>query len=103
MNTDTEQENIPQVTVYSGPTQLETEMVRGSLMAAGIPAAIGEQVTEAYAPMLAVSEGYWGTITVPAPYEAQARTVLAGLAEGEARVSDEELESAALDSFDPRV
>ena len=103
MNTGTAHEETPQVTVYSGATQLETEMVRGSLMAAGIPAFIGEQVTEAYAPLLESSRGFWGTIIVPASFEEQAYSIIRALESGNTGVSDAELESAALDSYDPRV
>ena len=91
------------VPVYTGANQPDAGIVRGALMAAGIPAIIGERVTEAYAPNLAIAEGHWGTIAVPQELEVQARQVLAAFAEGQGRIPDDELDAAALGSFDPRV
>jgi|GEM_PF-4526451 hypothetical protein len=83
------------VAVFAAANQMDAEIIRATLEAEGIPAAIGEQVTEFYAPILQVSEGMWGKVVVPAVFAGQARQLIADLQEGKGRVSEEELADAA--------
>ena len=90
------------VAVYAAPDQVTAEVVRGALEAEGIPALIGEQVADAMAGPLAVGDGFWGEIRVPASHEQQARDVLAAYEQGSA-TSDEELTAQAEAASDPQV
>ncbi len=90
------------VAVYAAPDQVTAEVVRGALEGEGIPAVIGEQVADAMAGPLAVGDGFWGEVRVPASYEDQARGVLAAFEQGSA-TSDEELTAQAEAASDPQV
>jgi hypothetical protein len=91
------------VAVFAAPDQLTAEMIRVILESQGIAAVIGERVTDAYAPLLQIAEGYWGEVCVPVEQEAEARAVLADVEEGVYRVSEEELTRAATESTHPGV
>jgi len=101
---DVPEDNAPGTfAVFRAATEIEAEMVRLLLEAEGIPARIGEQVTRYYAPTLQIAEGYWGTVLVPAAAAEQAQAVLDAYAEGQGRVSEEELAAAAEQATDPGV
>jgi hypothetical protein len=90
------------VAVYAAPDQMTAEIVRAALEAEGIPALIGEQVTDA-APTLSIGEGFWGEVHVPATLAEEARLILQAIEEGRLGVSDEELNAAAERESDPGV
>jgi hypothetical protein len=91
------------VAAFRAATEIEAEMVRLLLEAEGIPARIGEQVTMAYAPTLQVAGGYWGTVFVPSEARQRAQEILDAYAEGQGRVSEEELAEAAERAEHPGV
>ncbi|GAB4470456.1 MAG: hypothetical protein OHK0029_43270 [Armatimonadaceae bacterium] len=96
MNQQDEAGNGTEVVVaYVAPNEWLAEMVRANLESEGIPARIGERVTDAYAPVLQVSEGYWGEVVVPAEFAERAQEVIAALEAGAGAFSDEELAAAA--------
>ena len=90
------------VAVYAAPDQVTAEVVRGALEAEGVPAQIGEQVADAMAGPLAVGDGFWGEVRVPASHEQQARAILDAFEQGSA-TSDEELTAQAEAASDPGV
>ena len=90
------------VAVYAAPDQVTAETVRGALEAEGIPAVIGEQVADAFSGAMALGEGFWGEVRVPATYEQQARDALAAF-EQETALSEEELAAQAEAASDPQV
>ena len=90
------------VAVYAAPDQVTAEVVRGALEGEGIPAVIGEQVADAMAGPLAVGDGFWGEVRVPASYEPQARAALEAFEQGGV-TSDEELTAQAEAASDPQV
>lgn len=86
------------VAVFAAPDRMTAEMVRGALEDAGIPALIGEQVTDAYAGAFALAEGYWGEIRVPAGDAERARELLQALESGQGAATDADLAAAADDA-----
>jgi hypothetical protein len=90
------------VAVYAAPDPMTAEIVRAALEAEGIPALIGEQVTDA-APTLSVGEGFWGEVHVPASLAEEARLILQAIDEGRLGISEEELTEAAERDCDPGV
>lgn len=83
------------VAVYAAPNEMMAELVRGTLEAEGIPAVISQRVTQAYASLLQLAEGFAGEVCVAARDEERARIMLSGFDEGWGRISEEELAEAA--------
>lgn len=91
------------VAVYAAPSAITAEVVRGALEAEGIPAVIGEQVADAYAGALALGEGYWGEVRVPAPDADRARDLLEKFEHPAGAAADAELNAQAEAASDPEV
>ena len=91
------------VAVYAAPDAITAELVRGALEAQGIPAVIGEQVSDALGGPLEVGEGYWGEIRVSPQDADRAREVLQALEQGQGATSDAELTAQAEAASDPQV
>jgi hypothetical protein len=88
--------------VYAAPNQVVAELACQVLAEEGIPAVIGERVTDALG-SIRVSEGFWGEVCVPPSQEARARAVLEAFLASAGQISDEELTEAAENASDPGV
>jgi len=88
--------------VYAAPNQLLAEMACQALAEEGIPAVIGERVTDALG-SIRISEGFWGEVCVPPSQEERARAVLEAFLASAGEISEEELTEAAERESDPGV
>jgi len=92
------------VAVFAAPDEATAGIVRGMLEAEGVPAVIGEQVTDAYRGPLTIAEGYYAEVRVAAEDADIARALLDAYERGErGPATDAELSAHAEASFDPRV
>jgi hypothetical protein len=88
--------------VYAAPNQLLAELAVQALAEEGIPAVIGERVTDALG-SIRVSEGFWGEVCVPPSQEERARAVIDAFLASAGEISEEELAAAAERESDPGV
>jgi hypothetical protein len=88
--------------VYAAPNQFIAEMACQALIEEGIPAVIGERVTEALS-SIQFGEGFWGEVCVPPSQEERARAVLEAFLASAGDISEEELAAAAENASDPGV
>jgi len=94
------------VAVYAAPDDMTAGIVRGMLEAEGLSAVLGEQVADAYGQALAVGEGYYAEIRVPADQADQERALIAAYENQRpetAAAIEEALEIEATSSSDPLV
>ena len=88
--------------VYAAPNQLAAELAVQVLAEEGIPAVIGERVTDTLG-SIRVSEGFWGEVCVPPSQEERARAVIDAFLASAGEISEEELAAAAERESDPGV
>jgi hypothetical protein len=91
------------VAVFAAPDAMTAEVVRGMLLGEGIVAVIGEQVTSAVGGALAIGEGFWGEVRVPATQAEAARALLEAYETGDSDATSEALSQAADAAYDPEV
>ncbi len=95
---------VETVAVFAAPDEATAGIVRGMLEAEGVPAVIGEQVTDAYRGPLTIAEGYYAEVRVAAEDADIARALLDAYERGErGAATDAELAAQAEASFDPLV
>jgi hypothetical protein len=64
---------------------------------------IGEQITQAYAPILRYAEGAWGQVCVSEPDAEIAWALIQAYEQGRGEVPAEQLAEEAANAYDPAV